>query len=291
MKKRKWIILALCGAVLLAALGIFISAEQSKNDLCLSSYTLRSPKITEPVRIVQLSDLHSAQFGEGNSRLIELVGAQKPDLIFLTGDLVTQDEEDTAVAAALILELQDIAPVYASLGNHELSHESRFGVDITALYEAAGAVVLEQSYLDLTVNGQAIRLGGLYGYCLPEKDLATHEARPDECDFLNAFQDTQRYTILLSHNPTGWLINGSLDAWQVDCVFAGHTHGGQIVLPFLGGVYGPDLGWFPGKLAGTYLSGDGSKTLVLSRGLGSSIGIPRVNNIPEVVVVELRPNT
>ncbi len=288
MPKRKAIILSL-SILLVLLISILISIEQSQHSLTVSKYELSSPKISSSIRIVQLTDLHNAQFGEDNCQLLALVKAQKPDLILFTGDLVTQDEENTSTAVSLIQEMCDIATVYVSLGNHEISHEAQFGSGIFSLYEAAGAIVFQQEYADIEINSQPIRIGGLYGYCLPEMWLSTGEANQDECDFLKDFQDTDRLTVLLSHNPTGWLINGSLDAWEADCVFAGHAHGGQIILPFIGGVFAPDLGWFPGKLEGLYSSADGTKTLVLSRGLGSSIEIPRINNIPEIVVVDLVP--
>ncbi len=289
--KKRILIIALCILLGMALLlgGIWIYAQRTKHDLTLSRFALPTPKLTQSLRIVQLSDLHNEEFGPGNAELVSLVEAQKPDLILLTGDLVTQDEEPTAVATALIRSLAEIAPVCASLGNHELGHQERFGTDLSALYASAGAAVLEQTFLDLELKGQKIRLGGLFGYCLPEIYLASGEAQADECAFLNAFQDTQRLKLLLCHMPVCWMINGSLDAWEADVVFAGHTHGGQIILPFAGGVYGPDLGFFPGDLEGLYFSENHAKTLVLTRGLSSSIGIPRINNLPEVVVVDLIP--
>ncbi len=288
MKKRKvWLMILIILALLV--IGLVISILLSKYGLTISRYEVQTDKIAKPVRIVQLSDLHGSEFGDGNSRLLEKIRVQEPDLIVLTGDLVTRSEAEYAVAAELIAALTQIAPVYASLGNHEEDYQTKFGIDIGKVYADAGATVLEKRYVDIEINGQPIRLGGIYGYCMPDKYPVTSNSRQQELDFLYDFQDTDRYTILLSHNPTCWLVNTSLDDWAVDCVFSGHTHGGQVRLPFVGGVYGPDLGWFPGRLAGLYHSGDGSKTLVLSRGLGSSSPIPRIHNIPEIVVVDLIP--
>lgn len=66
------------------------------------------------------------------------------------------------------------------------------------------------------------------------------------------FENTDRYKILLSHLPIAWLKNDALEEWNMDCVFSGHLHGGQVILPGIGGVYAPDMGWFPGRLKGVF---------------------------------------
>ncbi len=285
--KRRWVLPA---ALVFLLICLAVSLYRSRNSLSCSAYTLEVPELTAPVRLLQLSDLHNRSFGPGNEDLLALAADQAPDLILLTGDLVSAGEPDMAVAAELIRELSVFAPVYVSLGNHEWAYREHYGVDPAEIYREAGATVLDFRYLDLTVAGQELRLGGIYGYCLPEKYLSTGEARREECDFMKVFQDTRRYTVLMSHLPIVWLVNGGLEEWDVDCVLSGHLHGGQIVLPFAGGVYAPDLGWFPGRAEGLYTSADGSRTLVLSRGLGTAAGTPpRFNNLPELVVVDLVP--
>lgn len=281
--KRIWALVGMFIVVLL--LGFSLST--SSHTLTTTHYTLSSTTISS-LRIIQLTDLHNSEFGGENSRLIDAVRDQSPDLILLTGDLLNSDEQRTDIATNLIAKLCDIAPVYFSNGNHEIEYEERYGVDIDEVYREAGAVVLEKEYQDITVKNQKIRFGGIYGYCLPGKYLETGEADPEETAFLEKFQDTDLPKILMCHMPVCWMINGSLDDWDVDYVFAGHLHGGEVILPFIGGLYGPDLGWFPGKLEGLYSSENGEKTLVLSRGLGMNEIIPRFNNIPEVMVVDIQ---
>lgn len=262
---------------------------QSKYSLSCSSYQISSEKINIQTRVLQLTDLHNSEFGGNNRKLIDQAASQSPDLILITGDLLNSDEPRTDIAANLISSLCDIAPVYISLGNHELEYGQTYGTDITALYESAGATVLNRQYEDITINNQPLRIGGIYGYCLPDKYLETGEADPGECAFLQDFENTDRCKILLSHLPIAWLKNDGLEECDIDCVFSGHLHGGQIILPSIGGVYAPDMGWFPGRLKGVFDSKDGERHLVLSAGLGNTEIIPRFNNIPEIVCVDLVP--
>ena len=288
MKHRK---LRIAAAVVLALAALAavcaVELDRSAHSLAVTNYRIETRELGAPVRIVQLTDLHNGVFGDGNAELVDTVAAQNPDLIAITGDLLDSGSADTDIATYLIAQLSGIAPVYVSLGNHELEYEQTYGTDVTALYEDAGATVLDRSYADITVGGQAIRLGGIYGYCLPEKYLQTGEADEAECAFLRDFQDTDLYTVLLCHMPACCIVNDGISEWDIDCVFAGHAHGGQSRLPVVGGLWAPDQGWFPGQEAGLYYSGDRQKVMVLSRGLGSTEKIPRFNNIPEVVVTDL----
>lgn len=281
-KKRIFLMVFLC-IILFTAGSLFAS----KHLLMVSRYTIEDQRIEHPFRIVQLTDLHNSTFGEHNEKLVKKVLEQDPDIILITGDLINEGEEDLSVALNLISSLSKEAPVYVSYGNHETNYEKRYGTDIASVYENAGAKVLNFEYEEIEINGQKIRLGGLYGYCLPEKYLSTGEANEKEVVFLKKFQDTPLYTILMCHMPVCWIINDSLNQWDCDLVLCGHSHGGQIRLPFIGGFYAPDQGYFCGKEAGFYYSDDKNKAMLLSRGLGSNEEIPRMNNIPEITVINL----
>ncbi|MBP8740097.1 MAG: hypothetical protein KBH48_06830, partial [Mediterraneibacter sp.] len=106
-------------------------------------------------------------------------------------------------------------------------------------------------------------------------------------EFLKEMEDTERYKILLSHIPNTWMYYDTAATFDLDLIFTGHVHGGQAILPFVGGLYAPDMGYFPGRLSGVYEKGH--TQVILSRGLGSNTEvIPRFNNIPEIVEVELK---
>ncbi len=283
--KKRFIILSFVLLCICMWCGILL--YQSKYSLSCSNYQISSSKLTSELRIVQLSDLHNSRFGEANEKLLSEVVSQSPDLILLTGDMLNMDKVNSTIAMNLVEALCEIAPVYMSLGNHELAYQQNFDIDVTELFESAGAVVLDGAYEDIEINGQKIRIGGFSGYGLPTKYLKTNEADPKECAFLSDFQNTDSYTVLMAHMPVCWTWNEGVDEWGIDCVFSGHAHGGQIILPGIGGVYAPDMGFFPGKLEGLFYSKDNSKVMILSRGLGTGSKVPRFNNVPEVVVVEL----
>lgn len=284
MKKKIWIAALLC---LCALLGFEL--YRSNRILQLEFEQVQVEKLTQPLRIVHLADLHNSEFGENNQDLIDLISSQRPDLIFFTGDLVTGWEKDTVIAMNLTEELVKIAPVYVSIGNHEQQHENQFGSDLTGMLRYRGAKVMEFSYEDIRLKEQNLRIGGISGYGVPEIYLKTGEAKIKECEFLRDFQNTDRCTLLLAHIPACWIRNNGIGYWDTDLVFSGHTHGGQFRLPLLGGIYAPDMGFFPGWMEGQYPSSDGSKTLILSRGLGNSLPVSRLNNPPQVLVVDLIP--
>lgn len=199
----------------------------------------------------------------------------------MTGDMLNEDEDRTDILLHLVREACAIAPVYFSLGNHEVGYEKAYGEgDLTEQLEAAGAVVLEKEYVDTKIAGQEVRIGGAYGYLLPEDWKDGSEQR-----FLEAFVQTDRLKILLSHVPEGLLLWKSMEYWDVDLVFSGHVHGGQVRVPFVGGLFDPEEGFFPTYTRGMFSCGNG--TMILSAGLGSSRGIPRVNNLPEIVVCDI----
>ena len=289
MKKSiviKSVVIVLALMLILAALAA-CSAWYSATHCRVTEYTLSAP-VAQPLRLVQLSDLHNAVFGEENEDLIREVRALQPDLIFTTGDMLNSDEEETDTMISLLEKLVEIAPVYVSYGNHETSWQKNFGQELRPIIEATGAVVLDTEYLDLELKGSAIRLGGYAGYYRAPV-MTTSDPKQqwaDDC-FADEFEDTDRYRILLSHVPTVWLDWEYRYDYGVDLVFCGHYHGGQICLPAVGGMYAPNIGWFPAYTKGLF--NDKGAAVVLSAGLGSTKGLPRINNPGEIVCLDLIP--
>ena len=215
---------------------------------------------------------------------------------------LNQNSKDESVPIELVTKLKDIAPVYYGYGNHEYGYlKNKYkvqneDVDVEVItereireqydilrpaLEAAGAVVLENDYLDTDINGVPVRIGGLYNYAFQYIHWPV-----DEPNFMEEFCATDRMKILISHRPDGFLFDDGAEYWDVDLVVSGHEHGGQVILPFVGGFYGGDLGYFPKYVHGMFELG--KIHLFVTSGLGSQPEIlPRFNNPPEIAVIEI----
>ena len=295
-KKRRFrwwhVLLVLLGILTAIILYCYITSL----FLRVEYYTVEA-NINTPIRIVHLTDLHNAEFGKNNSKLIEKVSEQNPDVIFMTGDMLNEDDENVDVVVNLVTELSKIAPIYYGYGNHESAWERTFGKDLHEILGSAGAVVLECEYVDVEINGNIVRIGGYMGYwSQPHMFSKSQEQKEKEYQFFSAFrhqdlpngEDTCR--LLLNHIPTGWLDWDYINSYDTGIVFSGHYHGGMIRVPIIDqGVAAPYVGWWPPFTKGVFV-GEKS-TCILSAGLGIEHGVPRLNNPPEIVVVDLVPRS
>ena len=257
----------------------------SYNWLTVTHFTVRSSKISEPFRIVLVSDLHEHQFGRDNEKLAEKIREQSPDLIIIDGDMINGDSENADTAVELVRALKETAPVYYSFGNHEYSYMEAGHGDLTEELEAAGAVVLNYQSIDIDVKGNQIRLGGLYEYGF-ETGMQSEEENERAIPYLEEYADTDRYLIMCAHRPESFYPWDMADQWGIDLVLSGHLHGGQVIIPGVGGLYNSLDGFFPKFDYGHYKLGDSD--MVITRGLGSNPKmLPRFNNPPEIAVVEV----
>lgn len=282
-KKYKWICLGIIISITYCF--ILIDVWCSYNCLKITEVTVSNDKIKSPITVVQLTDIHDNMFGKNNKRLIKKIKINNPDIIVITGDIINSEDCEINEMKSLISGLADIAPTYISLGNQEVESQNYTRNDIIQCFSECGAIVLDKEYIDIVVKEQKIRISGIYGYCLPER----YNKNKDEVTFLRKFEETDRYKILLSHLPYAWTEYGFTKDYNIDLVFCGHVHGGQIVVPFIGGLYDQETGVFPQKTRGVYEKDD--TVVILSSGLGSKKELlPRFNNIPEIVVAKIYPN-
>lgn len=273
--KKRWI---LTGAVL-AIMACWLL--RGNTALTVSNYTITSDRVPEAFsgfRIVQVSDLHNASFGEENRRLLAELEEAEPDIIIFTGDLVDSRRTDMGVALSFAQQAVEIAPCYYVTGNHE-ARIARLTELLDGLTEA-GVTILRNDAVTLIREGDSLVLLGVDDPSFTT-DYLTGDGAAVMAEALAALA-TDAYTILLSHRPELFDI---YHQFGVDLVFSGHAHGGQFRLPFVGGLIAPNQGLFPRYDAGRFQKENTS--MVVSRGLGASIIPIRIGNPPEIVVTEL----
>lgn len=284
MKKVLKVVLAVIIILVLVSL---ISIWVSYNWLTVSYFTVNDNKISQSFRIVLIADLHDHRFGSNNERLIDRIEEQSPDLIIVDGDMINGDSENDDVAVELVRSLTEIAPVYYSLGNHEYYYVEAGHDDLQEDLEEAGAVVLNYQSVDVKVNGNSIRLGGLYEYGF-DTSMQSAEENQKAISYLEEYVDTDRYLVMCAHRPESFYPWDMADQWGIDLVLSGHLHGGQVIIPGIGGLYNPLDGFFPKYDYGQYKLGNSD--MIITRGLGSNPKIlPRFNNPPEIAVVDVEP--
>ena len=267
-------------AVLLVVLGVLFFRWQQEG-IVTEIYRVSAPGLPaafDGLRIVQLSDLHGKQFGEGNGRLLEAVAALKPDLIAVTGDLIDR-EEQLSMVPALARGLTAIAPTYYVTGNHEWA--VRRVNDLKGILTQCGVTVLSNEYRILEREGQRIAVAGVDDPNGPYDQKTGPELRSEIAGL-----EGDVYTLLLSHRDTVYDYAG----WGYDLVLCGHGHGGIVRIPLLDrGLLSTDRSFFPEFDGGVYGFADGG-SCVVSRGLGSNT-VPfrafRLFNRPDLPLIIL----
>ncbi|QUG39948.1 metallophosphoesterase [Psychrobacillus sp. INOP01] len=231
----------------------------------------RVPASFDGVKILQISDLHDATFGDNQEKLVKKIKNTDPDLIFITGDLIDSNRYNLDQSLELVRQIMDLAPIYYVTGNHEIATNDTENIK-NSLTEL-GVNVLSNEEQIIEHNGEQIRIIGIED---PLNGILVNEA-------LSQFEDNDLFTLVLSHRPETF--QDYVD-YEMDVVFSGHAHGGQFRLPGLGGLVAPGQGLFPSYTAGMYT--ENTTHMIVSRGLGNSVIPVRVFNSPEIVLVTLK---
>ena len=280
-KKKKFIFLAVVAAVLIA---LVIWIAWGNTALELNTYTVTSsrlPKNFDGYRIAHVSDLHNAEMGESNEKLLSMLREADPDMIAITGDLIDSRNTDVEIALQFVQEAMKIAPCYYVSGNHE-ARVNEYEEMKTGLI-SAGVIILEDAQTEISIEGETITLIGINDPSFQTDYLFGNAETVMSSKLSELHTDGDGFTILLSHRPE--LFDTYADH-DVDLVLSGHAHGGQFRLPFIGGVVAPNQGLFPEYDAGIYT--EGNTSMLVSRGIGNSILPFRINNRPEVILIELQ---
>ena len=281
IQKKRIFTLGVTAIVLLAAVVRIAwgNTTPELNRLAISCEQL--PQGFDGYRIAHISDLHNAELGTENARLIGLLQAAEPDMIAITGDLVDSRNTDIDVALRFIEAAVKIAPCYYVTGNHE-ARISEYDALRAGMIER-GVVVLEDQGIDIERDGSKITLLGVHDPSF-QTDYLFGDAENVMKSKLREMSGGERnFTVLLSHRPELFEVYAE---YHLNLVLSGHAHGGQFRLPIVGGMIAPNQGLFPKYDAGLY---NHEKTnMVVSRGIGNSIFPFRVNNRPEVILIELQ---
>lgn len=266
MKKRYIVIGALA-----AAFGAF-SAYSAMQSFTVQRYGLDSDKITEPVNIMLISDLHSCWYGENQNELIAAIDAENPDLIALAGDIFDDENPDQG-AIALLTVIGQKYPCYYVVGNHEVYTGET--AKLKALAAETGVTVLSGETAYISVKGQNISISGVDD---PNVGQVQWEYQLKKTD-----SQRNGFSLLISHRPEAV---DEYNKYNFDLILSGHAHGGQWRIPgILNGLVAPGQGLFPKYAGGEYKLEN--SVMIVSRGLERN-WIPRYFNPPELVVITVK---
>ncbi len=243
------------------------------------------PEAFDGFTIAQVSDLHNSHL---TNETLDLLREISPDLIAVTGDVVDSNRTDLQPARVFFSEAGRIAPMYYVTGNHEawisvetyaeLEESIRKGCEV--LHDEKDCIERNDAEIAiLGVDDPSFMTDAAY-MDVPERDAVSSLLTAKE---LQTLAGDVQFTVLLSHRPE--FFENYAQA-GMDVVLTGHTHGGQVRLPLIGGIAAPDQGFFPKYDAGVFTNGN--THMIVSRGIGNSIIPIRFNNRPELVLVTLK---
>lgn len=270
-KKPKYILLKILGILF----GLFIILAIISFPLKTVNYTVYSSEITEKIRILQISDLHSCSYGKDMSTLTDAIKAADPDIIVLTGDIY-DDEVDNTNTRTFLKSISYIYPCYYITGNHEMKIPDTQSICDEA--RRMGITVLEGENItigEITICGAAASADGTLNFADSVKKCADNAG--------------DGFNILLAHYPDRIDYYRSFE--KFDLVLSGHAHGGHWRVPFfINGLYAPGQGLFPEYAGGRFDFED--CVFIVSRGLSRTKNIiPRIFNNPEAVVIDILPES
>ncbi|MFD1735614.1 metallophosphoesterase [Bacillus salitolerans] len=252
----------------------FIEPKQ----LEVTEHSIRSSFIPEPfdgVKILQFSDTHIGHYYDARQleQLVETINHLKPDLVLFTGDLIDAPDQYGHPEELIPILKKIVAPLgkFAIYGNHD--HGGYGTESYKIIMELSDFQLLVNSYIPITVKNSSIYLAGLDDYML---------GRPDFEQTLGKIPENS-YTIFLAHEPDVAKVSHS---YPVQLQLSGHSHGGQIQIPFIGPIVTPPYG--TEYVEGFYSIGQKPLTLYVNRGLGTTRVPFRFFSKPEISLFTLK---
>jgi predicted MPP superfamily phosphohydrolase len=277
----KWLVKT--SILFVLALVIVCTITNIKNESYkITTYNISTDKDITDLRILMLSDLHLKEYGENNEILLADMKSLNPDVIVVVGDSVIHNaKKQYHKAIDFLNKSAEIAPTYFSPGNHEwtlIYHNKcyEFKRDLMS----CDAIYLDNKIDEITVGENSFVICGAYDE--PDAILGTTDKVFLE---LNANKYQTTFKLLLSHCPMT-IANTEITP-DADLVLSAHEHGGQIIIPFTNqGLISRNQGLFPKYTQGIHtIAGN---TVIISTGLSNSYhSVPRINNQPELVVIDV----
>lgn len=278
----EYIFIIIIVMAVIIAIGVFLYLQN--NIIDITKYNLKYDKADEPIRIVQLSDLHSKPF----KKVLKKIDEIKPDIICITGDYINDREKNKKKMLKYAKALVARAKVYYITGNHERRLKN-FDELMDELAEVGFIVLLNRVSV---YNDKAFEIDFL-GLDENQANFDDYKARKkgtfeykDMSPYFKQLDEFNGYKIVLSHFPENFegVKEMNYSQYDFDLQLSGHAHGGQFCLPFIGPVYSPGQGLKPKYAKGTF--GNRPK-LIVSRGLGNAEFPFRLFNHPEINVINI----
>ena len=280
-KRKKTLLYIILGVVAAAVLFCVFAFDER---LALAEYRIVTDKVTEPVRIIHVTDLHNSLYGDGQSRLTEMIDNARPDVVVFTGDMSDpRYGEDNALLLSRLVSAK--YPAFYVFGNHENAYPGNVSL-VCDKFAEAGLTVLRGRSERITLNGSELLFCGIDDpMASPDYNLRMWENELDDCAD-EAQASPELFSVLLTHRPE--CVNDYAGR-GFDLILAGHAHGGQARIPLIlkNGIYAPGQGFFPKYTGGLYTLSDGTP-MEVCRGLSLKIR-PRVFNRPEVALIVITP--
>ena len=251
------------------------------NNIRITSYDIHSPKIPsefEGYRIAVFSDYHNAPYYE---QALEKTRKQKPEVIFLTGDMINDDEREHESTKALIQGLVQIAPVYSVTGNHEMWNPGYS--DFKKFLAESGVHLLNYQGVMLKKDNAYINLYGVDDFSITDDQIKDSARIKQLENFSQKWVSPSGFHILLMHRANAFPYIKDL---HFDLICSGHLHGGKMQIPIISD-------WINEKKDNIFyyakgLFSEGSAKMVVSRGMDRNLKMPRIFNPPEIVILTLK---
>ncbi|WP_460286950.1 metallophosphoesterase [Clostridium sp. CTA-7] len=270
------------GVLIIIALYVFVVWQN--NSITISNFNYLSydvPSKFNDFKIVHISDLHNKMFGKEQSEILEEIENLSPDIIIVTGDLIDRRRYNLDKAMDFINGAIEIAPIYYVSGNHE-AWSGKYSEIKDSLIEV-GVNIIDDTKLEIRKENSTIYLLGLSDPSFLTSNYTDGTDISNMEEYLSNWSNIEDFKILLSHRPELFDLYSKNN---MNLVFSGHAHGGQIKIPFVGGIIAPNQGFFPKYTSGSYNSD--KTTMFVSRGLGNSLFPIRIFNPPEIISVTLK---